>query len=106
MPQSYCLSSQLSIAGHLFFNSTFTGFITRIRGYHSQRLDDGTTNRSNEVATAHAEGKLPKSYYYALQEHKTKLHDYWPIKQAFYAREFPTSWWRLDWDVEMHTRLD
>lgn len=80
--------------------STFTGYITRIRGYHSQRLDSiNNNNNDDSLSVAHRQGKLPKSFYYALKEHKTKLHDYWPIKQAFYAREFPTSWWQLDWDV-------
>jgi hypothetical protein len=78
--------------------STFSGFIMRLRGYHTQtNIDD--SERDGPYADAHEEGKLPLSYYYALIEHKTKMHDYWPIKQAFYAREFPASWRQLDFDV-------
>jgi hypothetical protein len=80
--------------GRTFFGcwfSTFTGYITRLRGYHSQ----------NEESEGYDMGLLPNSYYYALKEHKTKLHDYWPIKQAFYPREFPSSWRNLDFDLDL-----
>jgi hypothetical protein len=80
--------------GRTFFGcwfSTFTGFITRLRGYHSQ----------NSESEGYDMGLLPHSFYYALKEHKTKLHDYWPIKQAFYPREFPSSWRNLDFDLDL-----
>ena len=78
--------------GRTFFGcwwSTFTGYITRLRGYHSQ----------NEEIDGYEMGLLPNTYYYVIKDSKTKLHDYWPLKQAFYAREFPSSWRDLDFDV-------
>lgn len=70
----------------------------RLRGYHTQTNDIDVPKGSPE-AKAHQEGRLPNSYYYAMLENKNKLHDYWPVKQAFYAREFPASWRQLDFDV-------
>lgn len=70
--------------------STFTAYITRLRGYHSQI----------EEKEGYEMGLLPTTYYYALQEHKTKMHDYWPVKKLYYAREFPVSWRNIDFDVE------
>jgi hypothetical protein len=73
--------------------SSFTGYINRLRGYHSD-LD-------------HLEGYemgIIDSYYYALEEHKTRMRDYWPIKQAFYTREYPASWRFLDHGVFDETK--
>ena len=70
--------------------STFTGYITRLRGYHSQ----------NDELDGYEMGLLPNTFYYVLGTHKTKLHDYWPIKRLFYAREYPASWRNLDFDVD------
>ena len=64
----------------------------RLRGYHSQ----AEIPKGGEHAEAFQQGKLPNSYYYALEDSKTKMHDYWPVKKAFYAREFPASWRQLD----------
>jgi hypothetical protein len=79
--------------GRTFFGcwfSTFTGYITRLRGYHSQI----------EETQGYEMGLLPNTYYYTLEAHKTKMHDFWPIKKLFYAREYPASWRNLDFDVE------
>lgn len=81
----------VSSRGRLFFGcwfSTFTGYITRLRGYHSQ----------NAQADGYELGLLPDTFYYALAVHKTKMHDYWPIKKLFYAREYPASWRNIDFD--------
>lgn len=77
--------------GRTFFGcwfSTFTSYITRLRGYHSQL---------NE-AEGHEMGLLPTTFYYALKEHKTLMQEYWPIKKLFYAREFPAAWRTIDTD--------
>jgi hypothetical protein len=79
--------------GRTFFGcwfSTFSGYIARLRGYHSQKLE----------SEGYEMGLLPNTYYYALKEHKTKMHDYWPVKKAFYAREFPVSWRNIDFDID------
>jgi len=83
--------------GERFFGcwfSTFSGYIMRLRGYHSQ-LEMGERGPN---AVAFGEGKLPNSYYYALDGDRDKMHDYWPVKPVFYAREFPISWRAVDVD--------
>jgi hypothetical protein len=78
--------------GRTFFGcwfSTFTGYINRIRGYHSDK----------DHAPGYELGILD-SYHYALAVNKDMLRSYWPIKRAFYAREFPAAWRHLDADVE------
>jgi hypothetical protein len=103
-PNYYGMIDQLIASrGRTFFGcwfSTFSGYIHRIRGYHSQTynpigmLPDHKTN-----AKAYSEGRLPNSYYYALEEFKTRMHEYGAVKQNFYSREYPTSWRQLDLDV-------
>eukprot|EP00536_Pseudo-nitzschia_multiseries_P011676 jgi/Psemu1/260044/estExt_Genewise1Plus.C_4100014 len=101
-PNYYGMIDQLVASrGETFFGcwfSSFTGYIMRLRGYHSQlHLDDGNTNPN---AQAYKKGSLPNSFYYATRDRKTVMHDYWPVKPSFYAREFPASWRDLDADVK------
>ncbi|KAL3937356.1 MAG: hypothetical protein SGBAC_007523 [Bacillariaceae sp.] len=82
----------VSSRGRTFFGcwfSTFTGYITRLRGYHSQ----------NAQAEGYEMGLLPDTYYYAVIDHKKKLHDFWPVKKLYYAREYPVSWRNIDFDA-------
>jgi hypothetical protein len=105
--------------GRTFFGcwfSTFSGYINRLRGYHSVK--------------DHLDGYelgVIDSYYYALLDHKTKMKEFWPVrknlipfialalcistlttlfilslqvKQLFYAREYPASWRSIDLDVK------
>jgi hypothetical protein len=37
-----------------------------------------------------------QSYYYALDDRKYHLQEYYPVKKSFYAREFPTMWRLID----------
>lgn len=69
--------------------STFTGYINRLRGYHA---DDHQTH-------GYEEGIIP-SYYYVLLDRYDHMREFWPVKRAFYAREFPTSWRMIDTGVE------
>lgn len=93
-PNHYGMLDQLITSrSRTFFGcwfSTFTGYITRIRGYNSQK------NKS----LGYENGLLPQSYYYVLPPHKNKMHDYWPVKKLFYAREYPTSWRDIDFDID------
>lgn len=78
--------------GQVFFGcwfSTFTSYITRLRGHHSQI----------EEQEGYEMGLLPTTFYYALIQHKTKMHEYWPIKKLFYSREYPAAWRNIDFDV-------
>jgi len=95
-PHYYGMIDQLVVSrGENMFGcwfSTFSSYIMRLRGYHSQReISDW-----NPDSMAFLDGKLPHSYYYALEDSKTKMHDYWAVKKVFYAREFPAAWRNLD----------
>lgn len=71
--------------GRIFFGcwfSTFTGYITRLRGYHSQK----------DKAPGYKDGTLPSSYYYATINQKYELHKFAPLRGGFFNREYPTSW--------------
>lgn len=82
----------VSSRGRIFFgcwHSTFTGFIMRMRGYHSQnRRDPG-----------YEDGMLPSSYYYATMDRKQEMHQYAPLRSGFFNREFPMSWRDIDKSV-------
>lgn len=58
----------------------FTGFIHRMRGYHSVK----------DKAEGHEDGVLPTSYYYATLPNKFAMHKYAKLHGAFFNREFPT----------------
>lgn len=77
--------------GRIFYGcwfSTFTGYINRLRGYHA-----------DDHKTAGYEMGIVPSYYYALKTHFMHMQSYAPVKQSFYAREFPTSWRLIDTGV-------
>eukprot|EP00980_Cylindrotheca_fusiformis_P020767 scaffold7755_cov104-Cylindrotheca_fusiformis.AAC.12 len=61
---------------------TFTGYVMRIRGYHSVK----------DKAPGYKEGILPNSYYYATKDKKFIMHTYSSLKGGFFSREYPTSW--------------
>lgn len=65
--------------------STFTGYINRLRGYHS----------THDKLPGHEQG-VHNSWYYALEDRYDHLQTYYPVKQSYYAREFPTSWRLID----------
>ena len=67
------------------YYSTFTGYINRMRGYHSQK----------EKAEGWERGAI-KSWYYVPLGFKDVLRDYWPLSPPLWAREFPTAWRDLD----------
>lgn len=77
--------------GRTFFGcwfSTFTGYINRLRGYHA-----------DEHQTPGYESGIIPSYYYALEDRYMHMKEFWPVKRAFYAREFPTAWRLIDTGV-------
>ena len=65
--------------------STFTGYINRLRGYDSDLY--------KRPGFAHG---ILNSYYYAIEDKKDRMREYWPISGAHYAREFPISWRNID----------
>jgi hypothetical protein len=75
--------------GRIFFGcwfSTFTGYINRIRGYHANKA---------KKWSGYENGLVP-SYFYALEDRKYHMQTFYPVKQSFYAREFPASWRGID----------
>jgi len=92
----YGMVDQLIAArGDVFFGafySTFTGYINRLRGYHSQK----------EKADGHDQGIIG-SYYYVPNHMAHKRHimrTYISIRPEFWAQEFPIGWRDIDHDVE------
>ena len=89
-PSYYGMLDQLVTSRSRYFFgcwfSTFTSYINRLRGYHSD----------NEKLPGYENGVI-ESYYYALAEHKLKMREFWPVKKAFHAREFPRSWMNIDY---------
>lgn len=57
-------------------------------GYHA----------SNAKLRGYETGRVD-SYYYALADRFDHMQHYYPVKQSFYAREFPTAWRLLDTTV-------
>eukprot|EP00569_Conticribra_weissflogii_P003739 CAMPEP_0171329334 /NCGR_PEP_ID=MMETSP0878-20121228/1199_1 /TAXON_ID=67004 /ORGANISM="Thalassiosira weissflogii, Strain CCMP1336" /LENGTH=569 /DNA_ID=CAMNT_0011829301 /DNA_START=239 /DNA_END=1948 /DNA_ORIENTATION=+ len=79
--------------GRIFFgcyHSTFSGFIFRIRGYHSQK----------DKLPGFEQGTLHHSFYYSGQKDKNLYTEYTPIKPPYFSREFPTSWRDIDKGID------
>ena len=79
--------------GRVFFGchpSTFSGFIFRVRGYHSQK----------DKVEGWDRGVLPKSYYYTGKKEKSMYQSYASLQFPYYSREFPISWRDIDKGIE------
>lgn len=79
--------------GRVFFgcyHSTFTGFIVRMRGYHSQK----------EKTEGWQEGLLHDSFYYTGKNDKHLYEHYDAVHSPIYSREFPTSWRDIDKGID------
>jgi len=72
----------LIIAWRLFHFGISSGIN---QGYHSIK------NKS----PGHEQGII-NSWYYALEDRYDHMTQFWPVKQQFYAREFPTAWRLID----------
>jgi hypothetical protein len=83
------LDQLITSRARVFFGcwfSTFTGHITRLRGYHSVKSQ----------LLGYEEGALPNTYYYVPEYKKLHMQTFFPVKRYFYAREFPTAWRDID----------
>ncbi|GKY92828.1 hypothetical protein MPSEU_000252300 [Mayamaea pseudoterrestris] len=79
--------------GRYFFGcwfSTFTGFINRMRGYHA----------TQDKYLGHENGIIP-SWYYVMEDRFDQMQSFVPVKQSFWAREFPTSWRNLETGIDI-----
>ena len=53
----------------------------------------------------HEQGIIP-SWYYVRDIDFDNMQSYYPVKQSFYAREFPTAWRNIDFGLhEFHQAL-
>lgn len=86
------LDQRIASRGRTFvgaYFSTFTGYINRMRGYHSQKAK----------LPGYETGRL-RSYYYVEKEHKEEMTNYHPLKPPLWSREFPVGWRDIDHDVD------
>ena len=67
------------------YYSTFTGYINRMRGYHS------TKDKQNGW-----EKGILDSYYFVPKQHKHAMRKYATLKGQSFAREFPIAWRDID----------
>merc|ERR1719491_664217 len=67
------------------FYSTFTGYINRMRGYHSQK----------QKLEGYERGVI-NSFYFFPKHKKGAYQRYEKVGQPFFAREFPVSWRDID----------
>jgi GDP-fucose protein O-fucosyltransferase len=88
------LDQLVASKGRYFFGtyySTFSGYINRLRGYHSQ----------NSRAPGYEMGIID-SYYY-VPEHLKSLHStmrsYNPVQPGYWMQEFPVAWRLIDTGV-------
>ena len=71
------------------YSSTFTGYINRLRGYHT----DAMQLKGYELG-------ITPSYYYIDDESLYDMQHYYPVLKPFWEREFPASWRLIDTGVE------
>lgn len=71
-----------------FFFPILIEYVTDFVGYHADK----------EKQPGYENG-LVNSYFYALPDRFDHMRHYYPIKQVFYAREFPTAWRLIDTTV-------
>lgn len=86
------LDQRIASRGRTFvgvYYSTFTGYINRLRGYHSQK----------DKLLGYAKGEL-NSFYYAQPKHKFEQRYYRSLEGPLWGREFPVGWRDIDNDVK------
>jgi hypothetical protein len=85
------LDQRIASRGRTFvgaYFSTFTGYINRMRGYHSQK----------DKLAGYEKGEL-NSYYYTPKRNKHAMRAYRSVKAPMWSREFPIGWRDIDHDV-------
>ena len=71
------------------FSSTFTGYINRIRGYHTQK---DSLDKTGEI----------NSFYYVppkIAHFRERMRTYHGLEPAFWQQEWPVAWRDIDFDV-------
>ena len=70
------------------YYSAFTGYINRLRGYHSTVPEED--KRADGIVA---------SYYFAPNAVRADMRVYKAIRRPFFAREWPVSWRQIDADI-------
>ena len=86
------LDQRIASRGRTFigaYYSTFTGYINRMRGYHSQK----------DKLPGYEKGEI-NSYYYVPTKHKMAMKQYRSITGPMWGREFPVGWRLIDSDLD------
>lgn len=87
------LDQRIASRGRTFigaYYSTFTGYINRMRGYHSQK----------DKLPGWEKGEI-NSFFYVPTRHKFNMRRYMSIHNPMWSREFPTGWRDIDHDVDL-----
>jgi hypothetical protein len=85
------LDQRIASRGRTFvgvYYSTFTGYINRMRGYHSQK----------DKMPGWEKGEI-NSYFYVPLGSKLEMRMYSGIKNPMWGREFPVGWRDIDHDL-------
>lgn len=85
------LDQRVASRGRVFFGaflSTFTGYINRMRGYHTQK----------EHSPGYKDGNL-QSYFYVPLQQRDDMATYRSLTGPLWGREFPTAWRDIDHNV-------
>jgi hypothetical protein len=77
------------------YSSTFSGYINRLRGYHSTF----TKGKGKEEDTYEQQQGIISSYYYAPRDRKYVMRQYRSLNKSMWDREFPIAWRDIDHDV-------
>lgn len=89
------LDQIIASRGRIFFGtfySTLSGYIFRMRGYFAAKRNFSPS----------WDGGLKNSFYFNPRngDRKMEMMHYMPLRKLFFAREFPTSWFGIDSDIE------
>ena len=77
------------------YYSTFTGYINRLRGYHSQKIYQQKQDNTNVTQNL---GIIP-SWFYSPKEKRNIYQNYEPVGNSLFAMEYPIGWRDIDFDV-------
>mmetsp|Transcript_25451 Transcript_25451/g.51839 ORF Transcript_25451/g.51839 Transcript_25451/m.51839 type:complete len:103 (-) Transcript_25451:41-349(-) len=86
------MDQRIASRGRNFFGtyySTFSGYITRMRGYHSQAESEDAVKAGQS-----------SSYYFVPKHFVDSVQRYKSVQGPFWAREFPVSWRDIDRGVD------
>jgi len=89
--------------GRYFFGcwfSTYTAYINRLRGYHTNFHKNHSHSNSEIDTRSHYELGIIPSYYYTPEDKFDSMQKYHAIKKDFFAREYPTSWRLIDASIQ------